>query len=179
MSCSITLWQLRRKGACPSCLERFKRYFGRRISFESKTHAIRVAEYFAAEFDWDWAAFSLLNDKGFRSYLKARRTAEDSYAAGRARAFRVYKHSTKSLKSEYRRAIAPYRAQFDKYEEVPDEYMEAYHKYELATAPMFTKFEKDSAPARIEYEKTLAKTFAFQYWDQCQKGLIAWLLSAQ
>ena len=66
---TIDVEQLRAKGACEDQVQLFQETFGDTLELKSKDHALKLAKNMAQDFDFNWAAWNLLND--FKAYEEA------------------------------------------------------------------------------------------------------------
>ena len=85
---TITLKQLRLKGACSEQVELFKATFG-----ESSEVTMDNAVKYADKFDWTWAAEHLLPAPAWKAYQEAMATADKAYEEATAPAGKAYREA--------------------------------------------------------------------------------------
>ena len=111
----ITLEMLRQKHACRDQVARFQELFGDAVEV-----TVELAVKHAQDFDWDWAARSLLSAAGYSAYIAARAEAKRTYDAAtdearlaydaaRAAALRAYDAATAKSRRAYAAATAKSR----------------------------------------------------------------------
>ncbi len=131
MTKKITATQLRKLGACKEQVGRFVELFG-----EEVTVTLRLCVEHAQDFDWGWAAISLLNTATMSEYYKGRGVALVEYSEVDEAAF-----------TEYDRVCVTARTGYDSV------------RIDAALA----EYYKVHAAAKAEYNKACATAFARAY----------------
>lgn len=86
MSRVITLATLKQAGACATQRELFNELFPNG-SPSTKRAALAAARRYADQFDWDWAARTLLSTSAQQTYESAHTPARQAYESARTSAF--------------------------------------------------------------------------------------------
>ena len=133
---TITVKQLKANDACEDQVKLFQETFGDTLELKSKDHALKLAKAMVNKFDFDWAAWNLLND--FKAYEEAREPLLKAYEEARAPLYKAHEEAEEPLYEAYREDIVP----------LLKAYMEA------------------RAPSYKAYEEAGAQLFAEMYWDQ-------------
>ena len=128
MPSTITLAQL--SDACSAQRDLFKQTFGEQVHL-----TLELAEKHAADFDFDWAAQTLLP----RALLA-------EYERQKAPLWAEYERQEAPLWAEYERQVAPLWAE-----------------YVRQTAPLRAEYERQKAPLWAEYERQVAHLFTTLY----------------
>ena len=102
----ITLEMLRQKHACRDQVARFKELFGDAVEV-----TVELVVKHAQDFDWDWAARSLLSAAGYSAYNAARAKSRRAYAAATAKSRRAYAAALAAATDEARLAYDAARAE--------------------------------------------------------------------
>ena len=98
---TITLKQLRRKGACEPQVQLFKTTFGQSAEVNLET-ALKMAD----KFDWNWAAANLLPAPAWKAYDEARAQASKAYKEATAPAWKAYEEARAQASKAYDEATA-------------------------------------------------------------------------
>ena len=98
---TITLKQLRRKGACEPQVQLFKTTFG-----QSAEVTIETALKMADKFDWTWAAKKLLPAPAWKAFSEARAQAWKAYEEATATAEKAYEETLATAEKAYDEARA-------------------------------------------------------------------------
>ena len=134
----ITLKMLRQQHACPNQVARFQELFGAKAAV-----TVELAVKHAQDFDWDWAARSLLSAAGYSAYNAATAAAERAYDAAMAAALRAYDAATAGQRRAYAAATD-----------------EAACAYNVATAGQRRAYDAATAGPRLAYAAACARAFA-------------------
>jgi hypothetical protein len=97
----ITLEMLRQKHACRDQVARFQELFGAKVAV-----TVELAVKHAQDFNWDWAAWSLLSAAGYSAYIAAMAEALLAYAAATDEARLAYAAATDEARLAYAAALA-------------------------------------------------------------------------
>jgi hypothetical protein len=97
----ITLEMLRQKHACRDQVARFQELFGDAVEV-----TVELAVKHAQDFDWDWAAWSLLSAAGYSAYDAATAKSRRAYAAATAKSRRAYAAALAAAERAYDAACA-------------------------------------------------------------------------
>ena len=130
MTKKITLRTLKAKGACRDQCKRFAALFPEGVEV---TEALCIEH--AAEFNWDWAAQSLLT----------------------APALAEYEHVAAPALAEYERVKASALAEYERVK------ASALAEYQRTTATAWAEYDRVRASALVEYNRVRAATFAILY----------------
>ena len=98
---TITLKQLRLKGACWEQADLFKAAFGEAVEV-TMDNALKYAD----KFDWQWAAEHLLLATALKAYEEAVAPAEKAYREAKAPVWTAYEEATATAGKAYREAMA-------------------------------------------------------------------------
>ena len=109
MTKKITLRTLKAKGACRDQCKRFAALFPEGVEV---TEALCIEH--AAEFNWDWAAQSLLTAPALAEYKRTTATALAEYDRVTASAWAEYQRTTAPALAEYQRTTAPAWVKYDR-----------------------------------------------------------------
>ena len=93
---TITLKQLKERGACLEQMFLFKQLFGNEVEVTVK----RCVKYYN-KFDWVWVAACLLSNELWEEYEKIRQSAYEEYEKIRQSAQEEYEKSIQSAWEEY------------------------------------------------------------------------------
>ena len=85
----ITAKKLESLGACADQVELFRHLFG-----ERQKVTVDLCRKYAANFDWDWAAASLLSPPAWKAYEEAEATARKACREATANAWKAYQEAT-------------------------------------------------------------------------------------
>ena len=85
----ITAKKLESLGACADQVELFRHLFG-----ERQKVTVDLCRKYAANFDWDWAAASLLSVPACKAYKEAEATARKACQEATANAWKAYQEAT-------------------------------------------------------------------------------------
>ena len=134
---TITLKQLRLKGACWEQADLFKAAFGEAVEV-TMDNALKYAD----KFDWQWAAEHLLPAPAETAYWEARATAEKAYLEAMATALKAYEEARATAGKAYWEATAT-----------------AGKAYQEAMATAWTAYEEAMAPVEKAYLEAAAPAF--------------------
>jgi hypothetical protein len=98
---TITLKQLRLKGACWEQADLFKAAFGEKVEV-TMDNAVQYAD----KFDWTWAAEHLLPAPAWKAYLEAKAPAGKAYQEAVATAGKAYQKAMATVWKAYLEARA-------------------------------------------------------------------------
>jgi len=98
---TITLKQLRLKGACWEQADLFKAAFGEAVEV-TMDNALKYAD----KFDWQWAAEHLLPAPAEKAYWEATAPAREAYWEATAPARKAYQEAKATALKAYREAVA-------------------------------------------------------------------------
>jgi hypothetical protein len=124
---TLTLQQLKDADACNAQVVLFRQTFGVSVEVTGE-----LAEQYAQQFDFGFAAQRFLSAPALAEYKKVAAPARAEYDKARAPAL-----------AEYKKVAAPARAEYDK-----------------ARAPALAEYKKVAAAARAEYDKVIAPAYA-------------------
>jgi hypothetical protein len=104
----ITRKMLRQQHACPNQVARFQELFGDAVEV-----TVELAVKHAQDFNWDWAAWSLLSAAGYSAYNAAMAEVRRTYDAALAAAERAYDAALAAAERAYDAALAEARLAFE------------------------------------------------------------------
>ena len=139
----ITRKMLRQQHACPNQVARFQELFGDAVEV-----TVDLAVKHAQDFDWDWAARSLLSAAGYSAYDAAMAEALRAYAAATDEARLAYAAATAEAEHAY--DAAAYDAAT----------AEARRAYDAARAEARLAYDAATAAPRRAYNAACARAFA-------------------
>jgi hypothetical protein len=134
---TITLKQLRLKGACWEQADLFKAAFGEAVEV-TMDNALKYAD----KFDWTWAAEHLLPAPAETAYWEATAPARKAYEEAMATARKAYQEAMATAGKAYQEAAAP-----------------ALKAYQEAAAPALKAYLEAMATALKAYWKAAAPAF--------------------
>ena len=138
---TITLKQLRAKGAYEYPLKDFERLFGHEM-----TVTAALAREYALNFNWDWMAEKLLSAPLLAEYEKDRAQLLEKYKQAHAPLLANYEKARVTLWAEYEKTSAT-----------------LWEEYKQARALLWEEYVKADAPLWAEYRKVCAMKFAALY----------------
>ena len=134
---TITLKQLRLKGACWEQAQLFEAAFGEAVEV-TMDNAVKYAD----KFNWQWAAEHLLLATALKAYEEAVAPAEKAYREAAAPALKAYQEAMATAGKAYQEAAAP-----------------ALKAYQEAAAPALKAYLEAMATALKAYWKAAAPAF--------------------
>ena len=134
---TITLKQLRLKGACWEQAQLFEAAFGEAVEV-TMDNAVKYAD----KFNWQWAAEHLLLATALKAYEEAMATAGKAYQKAMATAGKAYREAVAPAGKAYREAMAT-----------------VWKAYLEAVAPAWKAYEEATAPAGKAYREAKATAF--------------------
>jgi hypothetical protein len=134
---TITLKQLRLKGACWEQAQLFEAAFGEKVEV-TMDNAVQYAD----KFDWQWAAEHLLPAPAEKAYWEATAPAREAYWEATAPARKAYQEAKATALKAYREAVAT-----------------AGKAYWKATATAGKAYQEAVATALKAYQEAVATAF--------------------
>jgi hypothetical protein len=151
------------EGACKPQRVKFKKLFGKKVIVTEEL-AIKHAQ----DFDWGWAANSLLSATAWVKYKRVRAPAREEYDKANATAWAKYSKAKATAWAKYDRSRAPVWAKYSRaiataWAEYKNTTTPAREEYSRAIVTALEEYNKAEEPARAECNKAMASAFAKAY----------------